>query len=193
MARLLSLFLLLGSLFTPALSAGPVLQVGDPVPEMCWKDIDDQDFCLNFYALRVRVLIFNTGWCPDCNVEMEELIPRLPEFAEKPVLFLSLSASGFSSSEPPSSEFLKSWKEKHNIPFPVLASPKDPGKKFFDPPYMIPSVAIVGMDNRLFYKANGPDIDTLIDRVNEALRKDVPLDYVRMACRLGERSPVVAR
>jgi len=183
MTKLASILLLF---FGLSLWAAPVLEVGDEVPEMCWKDAEGQDFCLNFYGLRVRVLIFNTGWCSDCNEELEQLIPRLSEFAEKPVLFLSLSASGYSPSEPPDSEFLKNWKEKHKIPFPVLASPKDPGKKFFEPPYHIPSVAIVGLDNRLFYKAVGPDIDTLLGKVNEALKKQIPVDNVRLACRLDE-------
>ncbi len=170
MKRLIGL-LLVG--FSLSLCAD-VLEIGDEVPDMCWKDAESQDLCLNFFALRVRVLLYNTGWCPDCNVEMEELVPHLKEFAEKPVLFLSLSASGNTSSAPPDSEFLKEWTLKHQIPFPVLASPKDPGKKFFEPPYHIPAVVIVGSDNRVFYKEVEPPIEMLLQKVNEALTAPLP-------------------
>jgi len=158
--------------FLSAVSSAKVLEVGDLVPDMCWKDADNEELCLNGYALRVRVLLYGTGWCPDCNVEMQELVPHLGEFVEQPVLFLSLSASGYSSTALPDSAFLKHWKEKHQIPFPVLAAPKDPGKKFFEPPYHIPAVVIVGKDGRVFYKETEPPTETLLEKVRLALSLD---------------------
>lgn len=151
---------------------GAVLEVGDTVPEMCWKDAQDQDVCLSQYPEKVRVLLYNTGWCPSCNEEMEQLIPQLDTLKDEPLIFMSLSAQGFTSAVP-DAQFLKEWKEKHSIPFPVLASPKDPGKKFFEPPYSIPAVVILGKNGAVAYKEVGPEVDAILTQVRLALAAEI--------------------
>lgn len=161
--------LVVGLAFTQVTSAA-VYEIGNVVSQMCWEDADAASHCLSDSLGEVTVLLYNTGWCPDCQQEMLELVPRLGEWDGKPVQFLSLSAAGFSSA-PPDAEFLKKWKTMYSIPFPVLASPRDPGKKFFVPPYSIPAAVIVGADGKLAYKAQGPTVDAIFDAIRQALRK----------------------
>ena len=150
-----------------------VYEVGDAVENLCWKDAEEKTLCLEDEALKptVKVLLYNAGWCPPCNDELSEIAPRVTEFAGKPVTFLSLSASGWQHGSEPTMQFLKEWAAKHKITFPVLASPKDAGKKFIAPPIYIPNVAIVGKDGKLTYKAINPGVDVILDEVRSALSK----------------------
>ena len=145
-------------------------KVGETVPETCWKDFEDKQVCLSQSADKVRVLMFNAGWCPACNEKMGELVQKVDVFKNSPVVFYSLSSEGYKRGAPADAEFLKNWKEKHKIPFIVAASPRDPGRKFFEPPLYIPNVVIVGRDGKLTWKEMGPEIDDLLDAVREALK-----------------------
>jgi len=102
---------------------------------------------------------------------MRELAARAKEFDGEPVTFLSLSAQGDAHGSLPTTEFLKSWRDRHRIPFLVAASPKDAGKQFFAPPIYIPNLAVVGKDGKLTYKAVAPEVDTLFAEIKKALRK----------------------
>lgn len=125
--------------------------------------------CHPQFVGNVRVLIYGAGWCPDCNKEMSVLAKRSAEFLDKPVTFISLSSQGDLQGQPPTPEFLRSWKERHQIPFLVLASPKDSGRYFFAPPLFIPNVVVIGRDNRLAYKAIGASVDELFAEIKKAL------------------------
>lgn len=151
------------------LSAFSILQVGDPVPNLCWKDQSSANFCLDDAKNTVRVLNYGTGWCPDCNVEMAALAPKSKKYSGKPVIFLSLSAASFESGGEPTPEFLKAWKQKHSIPFPVLASPKDPGRLFFDPPFSIPNFVIVDQAGKLAFKSAEVGIDEIFKEIDQLL------------------------
>ncbi len=162
-----AIFLFLALLFSPLANA--VIEVGDDVPEFCWLTMTEKLVCHPMFVGNVRVLVFGTGWCPDCNKEMGELARRVSEFDDKPVTFFSLSAQGDMQGVPPSAEFLKSWKERHKIPFLVAASPKDAGRYFFAPPLFIPNVVIIGRDNRLAFKAIGASVDIIFAEVRKAI------------------------
>jgi len=167
---LLSLCVLVATGFSgSAIGNGTVIEVGDNVPEFCWSGIDDNKVCLPNYANTVRVLIYGTGWCPDCNREMQELVPRVGEFHAKPVTFISLSSQGDVQGAPPTKEFLVAWRDRHKIPFIVAASPRDAGKNFFAPPIYIPNVVVIGRDNRLAYKAIEPKIEDLLAEIRKTL------------------------
>lgn len=170
-AALWSLSLFAGVPAEPGVGARPVIEVGQDVPDMCWSGIGEQRICLSGFADTVRVLVYSTGWCPACNQEMSELAPRAKEFEGQPVTFVSLSAQGDQHGSEPTEDFLKSWKERHNIPFLVAASPKDAGKSFFAPPLYIPNVAIVGKDGKLAYKAVGPEVDAVFAEIKKALAR----------------------
>ncbi len=163
------------TLITAALLGGPipaygaVIEVGDNVPEFCWTDLNDAKVCSAMFVNNVRVLIYGTGWCPDCNKEMQEIVQRFNQIKDKAVTFISLSAQGDLQGAPPTSEFLKSWKERHAIPFLVAASPRDAGRHFFAPPIYIPNVVIIGRDNRLVFKAVSPKVEQIFAEVNKAL------------------------
>ena len=151
------------------IDAHAVIEVGEDVPEYCWTDVSEKKVCHPAFVGNVRVLIYSTGWCPDCNKEMAILAVRSNEFEDKPVTFISLSAQGDIQGAPPTTAFLKTWKERHKIPFLVAASPRDAGKNFFAPPIYIPNVVIIGRDNRLAYKAIGPTVDEVFAEIKKAI------------------------
>lgn len=149
-----------------------VYEVGDTVENLCWKDVDENNFCLDSAKDEVRVLLYNTGWCPPCNSEFQELSPQVREFKNKPVKFISLSAAGWSKQSLPDTKFLNEWKNKHSLDdFVVAASPKDPGKKFFEPPIYIPNVAIIGKDGKLAYKAVNPGVNAILAQVRRLMKQ----------------------
>ncbi len=145
-----------------------VIQVGEKVPNLCWKDDNNRKVCLNETHNTVRILLYSAGWCGPCNQEFSELVPRVGEFQGQPVVFMSLSCESFDHSEP-DAEFLKAWRERHQIPFTVAASPFDCGKKFIPPKIYIPNVAIIGKDGNLSYKAMNTSVDTIFSEVRQAL------------------------
>lgn len=144
-----------------------VYEVGQPVArDMCWLTLYDYQICVGDIRDSVVVLLYNAGWCGPCNDEFQELGRRVGEYKDKPVIFISLSASGWTQSQAPDQQFLGEWQKKHNISFLVAASPKDAGKKFFEPPLYIPSVAILDHDGKLAYKAVSPGISAILSQVD---------------------------
>lgn len=170
MRHLTLTFLMLTAFLLGASRAFGVYQVGDPVPNLCWNTSGLSQVCLDYAPGVVRVLLFNAGWCGPCNEEFKEIGPKVKEFDGKPVIFVSLSSDGWTNGSKPDSTFLREWEVKHNIPFLVAASPKDAGKKFFDPPLYIPNVAIIGKDGKLAYKAVNPGVSAVFEEVRKHLK-----------------------
>lgn len=54
--------LLIAGLAVTSLSAQALIEIGDPVPNKCWKDATDQQVCLDDYKDNVRVLVFSAGY-----------------------------------------------------------------------------------------------------------------------------------
>jgi peroxiredoxin len=160
-------FLLAALSFLALPASGAVYQVGDTVTNMCWTDANAAKVCIDDYANNVKVLIYNAGWCPDCNQEMKELAPQATNYDGRPVVFLSLSAAGFKSGSQPDATFLKQWKDKYQIPFPVLASPNDPGKAFGQDE--IPNVEVLDFQDKLTYLAVQPAIKDLFAQIDQLL------------------------
>lgn len=150
-------------------SAFAVYKVGDVVDNMCWQDVTEKEVCLEQHKAKVRVLLYNAGWCPPCNEEFSEISPLTGEFDGQAVEFISLSASGWSKTAPPDAKFLKEWKAKHGIPFTVAGSPKDAGKQFIEPPLYIPNVAIIGKDGKLAYAEVNPGVPAILAEVRRLL------------------------
>lgn len=146
-----------------------LLEVGDTVPNLCWKDMSGANVCVEDYKDSVRVLNYGAGWCSDCNKEMKDLVPKSKSYEKKPVVFLSLMAAGFKSGTAPEAGFLKEWKEKHSIPFPVLASPKDAGRLFFGAPYAIPNYALIDRNQKLAFKSMSATVDEILVEVDRLL------------------------
>ena len=114
------------------------------------------------------MLIHTVGWCKPAQEFMRK-ISTLPEkLPAKTVVFFSLSAAGWTSCSQPSSGFLGEWRDKFHIPFPVLASPRDAGRLFFEQPF-VPNAEIIGADGKLSYKEIDPPIDTLFREIQKLL------------------------
>lgn len=139
-------------------------EVGDTVSDKCWDQLGGTKFCLKDAKDTVRVLLYSAGWCGPCNSEFQELVPKVREYPG--VTFISLSASGWSSSSMPSQKFLGEWKSRHSIPFVVAASPRDSGKDFFSPPFYIPAVVVIDKNDRVAYKAVSPGVSALLREVD---------------------------
>jgi peroxiredoxin len=163
--RLLSLFLALGTAF-PVFGA---LNIGDTAPNLCYLDLSENQVCVDQMKGAVVVLIYSTGWCPACQAEMKELVPRVKEFQGKSVVFISLSSQGDGHGSEPDKKFLESWQKRYNIPFTVAASPKDAGKSFFDPPYYIPATVVLDKSGKLIGKEQGMSVDDLFALINKNL------------------------
>ncbi|MCB0404486.1 MAG: TlpA family protein disulfide reductase [Bdellovibrionales bacterium] len=163
--RAILIALLLAS--SPALA---LYNIGDSIPNLCWTDVRNWQICLGHHMERVRVLIYSTGWCTYCKEEYRELVPLLDEFKNEPVSFISLSASGWNSVASPDQGFLQEWRDTFDIPFPVAASPRDAGLKFFDSPG-VPNVAIIDKEGKLAYKKVGAGVPAILSKVRELMRK----------------------
>ena len=147
------------------------LEVGQSVSNLCWQDLNEKQVCLDDARGTIRVLVYNTGWCHTCNEEMAKFPAAIKPYEGKPVTFYSLSAQGFKNGDLPTTEFLKEWQKKHNIPFIVAASPKDAGKLFWDPPYFIPRVAIIDQSGKLANK-NMETMEAVFAEINRLLGSD---------------------
>ena len=146
-----------------------VYKVGDTVADSCYETLGGGNFCLSHASGMPKVIINNAGWCPPCNSEMKSLGQTAhSEFNPLAVAFISLSAEGYQRGTKPDQTFLKSWQEKHNIPFIVAGDFKNFGKEYFSSP-AIPNVAVLDGDNKLVWKAIGPDVSEIYEKVHELL------------------------
>ncbi|MBI4404154.1 MAG: TlpA family protein disulfide reductase [Deltaproteobacteria bacterium] len=143
-------------------------QVGDTIPNFCWNTVNETKFCVDDAKETVRVLVYNAGWCPPCNAEMEELAPKVSEFQGKPVTFISLSTAGWVKYSPADVPFLREWRDRYKIPFTVAAAPSSEMYQFFTQP-RIPNVAILRKDGKLAYKAIGASPETIFSQVRRLL------------------------
>lgn len=144
-----------------------VVEIGEKAPELCWKGIDNQEICTRQLKDKVAVLIYSTGWCPGCQDEIAELSKRYSEIKHPNLMVISLSAEGMKPGSPVNEDFLKEWKKKYSIPFEVLASPKNAGKEFFEPPYYIPATVILSKAGLLAFKK----VDATVDEIFEEAKK----------------------
>ena len=158
------------SLFALSTPSFALINVGDSVPNLSWRTVDDTVVNLDEVKASVKVLLYNGGFCGPCNSEFQELVPKVKQFDGQSVEFISLSVAGWSSSSNPTVQFLKEWKAKHNIPFLVAAAPRNEGSQFFSKVYL-PNVVIVDGSGKLAYKAINPGVSKLFAEVRKALAK----------------------
>mgnify|MGYP003394691379 CR=1 FL=1 len=125
----------------------------DTIPNVCYEKLGEGQFCTTENIGKVQVFIFNAGWCGPCNSEVSQLSRDYTQFAEKPVVFASLSGEGYSRGTPPDQTFLKSWQKKHNIPFVVAGKKGDFGTHFGANGY-IPFAAIIDKEGNLAESGN---------------------------------------
>lgn len=168
--------LLLAAFSAPCFAA--IYNVGDKPPNVCWQDDADARVCSDDFA-RVRVFLFNTGWCPPCNTEFSHLVNSLAEFEGKAVTFISLSAEGWSRGSSPTKAFLEQWKTRHSLAackahLIVAASPRNAGHDYFVSP-SIPNVVILNVNGEVAYKAIAPSLSTVAAEVRKLLPKVVPV------------------
>lgn len=149
-------------------------EVGQKVEDKCWpavlneSDAVERRFCLSDRPGTVRVLIFGAGWCGACNDEMKELVPRLAEIPDPNIVFISIVSAGKTRQAKPDVTFMKEWKKKFGIPFPVAASPRDSGRDFFEAPIYIPNAVVLDRRQRVAYKAIAPSISELFAEIRSA-------------------------
>lgn len=160
---------LIGTVFFLSFNIYGVVELGEKAPALCWKSIESQEICLDKLRDQVVVLVYSTGWCPGCQDEVSELSQRYSEIKNSNLTMISLSAEGYQHGQAPDEEFLKSWKQKHAIPFEVAASPNNAGKEFFKPPYYIPAVVILDKDSVVRLKKVDASVDEIFQQVRSLL------------------------
>jgi hypothetical protein len=171
----------LAALCTLAQPVFALVNVGQKPKNYCWKDIADKTICLEDAALqnKVRVLLYNGGFCGPCNQEFAELPAATAPYKGKPVVFISLSASGWNSSDKPTKQFLTEWQAEHKLDkmdakFIVAASPFDAGRDFFSSP-RIPNIVILNPEGEVSYKAIMPGMKTMAAEIDKVLPRIVPV------------------
>ena len=157
---------LFGVLLLIAQNLYGVVEIGEKAPSLCWKALSNQEICLDKLEDRVVVLVYSTGWCPGCQDEISELSQRYSEIKHPKLSVISLSAEGAKHGQAADEEFLKSWKEKYQIPFEVATSPNNAGKDFFKPPYYIPAVVVLDRNSVVRFKK----VDASVDEIFQAVR-----------------------
>lgn len=162
-------------------SAQALTNVGEKPRNYCWKDVQDKTVCLEDAALqnKVRVLLYNGGFCAPCNQEFRELPKATAQFKGKNVVFISLSAAGWSNPSQPTKKFLGEWESTHGLnkmaaTFITAASPFDAGRDFFADP-RIPSVVVIDVTGEVSYKAIMPGVAAIAAEVNKVLPRVVPI------------------
>ncbi len=115
------------------------------LPNICYDKLEGGQYCTTDGLGWVQVYIYNAGWCGPCNQEMHELAALHAEFSIQPVVFVSLSAEGWSRGQKPDATFMGEWKAKHKIPFIVAGKHRDFGKAF-NSPGTIPFAVILKKD-----------------------------------------------
>ncbi|MBI4404153.1 MAG: redoxin domain-containing protein [Deltaproteobacteria bacterium] len=158
MKALMLLFLFFG------LNSYALIQVGDPMPDMCWTKADNSKICLQDARETVRVLIYGAGWCAACGNEMQDLAARVSVFDGRPVTFVSLSISGWQLETPADSQFLTQWEDTYEIPFAVAAASLSEMKQVFSE-LLIPSVIIIDKSGKLAFKGINPGTDVIFEQV----------------------------
>ncbi len=73
--KLANLVLVAATLFV--LPVYGMINVGDSMPNLSWKDSEDRTITLDETKGSVRVLLYNGGFCAPCNAEFSELVPRV--------------------------------------------------------------------------------------------------------------------
>ena len=123
------------------------------LPEVCYDTVEGEQFCTTDNVGKVQVYVYNAGWCPPCNSEMQALPNVYKKFDGEPVVFASLSGEGWRRGQQPDAEFLRSWQEKHRINFVVAGKFKDFGKHF-NSPGSIPFAVIIDKEGNVAKSGN---------------------------------------
>lgn len=165
--KLSNLVLVAAALFV--LPAYALINIGETLPNLSWKTVDESTVTLDEMKGSVKVLLYNGGFCGPCNTEFSQLVPRVGEFAGKPVIFISVSVAGWSQSSAPTTQFLREWKDRWDIPFIVAAAPRKEPYSFFSNP-LLPNVVIVDGDNKLVYRAINPGVSAIFSKIKSLVK-----------------------
>jgi len=154
--------------------------VGDKPTNYCWKDSQDAQICLEDPDLqnRVRVLLYNAGWCGPCNDEFGDIKDATDEFEGKLVTFISLSSEGWNYGSRADKKFLNDWRTTHKLDqakasFVVAGSARDAGKDFFKDTY-IPNVVVIDLNGEVAYKAINPGVSAIAAEVRKLIPRPIP-------------------
>ncbi len=134
----------------------------------CFTTVDNTQFCTTDGLGKVQVFVFDAGWCPYCNQEMDDLAPLYAStYANNPnVIFASLSGEGYDNGSQPDVSFLQQWKSQHNITFVVAGKSEDFGQQFGAQDY-IPFSVVVDQTGNITKSGDlsASDIQTEVNRL----------------------------
>ncbi len=157
-----SLLLLLATAALPIFAA--------QLPSTCYPTDSGTDFCIQAAVGKVQVLLYNAGWCPACNDEVDSIVAAFPEFDGKNVVFVSLSGNGYNSGSQPNLSYFKQWRSQHHIPAGIVVGGKyrDYGEAFGTTGY-IPYAVIIDAQGNVV-KNDNLDPSEIISTVRDLLK-----------------------
>ena len=92
------------------------IEIGDPAIDFNLKTLEGKEVRLSDYKGRLPVyLIFWATWCPACKEEIPKLKEIYSQFKSKGLTMLAINV-GINDS----AKKAALYKEKHNLPYPVL-------------------------------------------------------------------------
>lgn len=129
-----------------------LVEVGEPVPNMCWQDFQEKKVCLSDFKGEAVLLAYGAGFCGTCATEAKELVKAWPAYQGR-AQFISLPTYGWTTNSMPDTTFLLQWKKRHQMPddFVLAGSPRDPGKIFYETA-AIPNLVVIDKDGVLQFK-----------------------------------------
>ncbi|MBI3585160.1 MAG: TlpA family protein disulfide reductase [Nitrospinae bacterium] len=91
-------------------------EIGNPAPDFSLKTLNGEDIRLSDYKGKNPVyIIFWATWCPACKEEIPKLKEIYSQFQSKGLTMLAINV-GINDS----AKKAALYKEKHNLPYPVL-------------------------------------------------------------------------
>ncbi len=165
--------------------ASPVqagLNEGDKVPSFTLKDKDDQDFRFPEDARGKVVLVnFWASWCPECKVELPELIALKEAYGRKPFLLLCVNMD---RKRKTADKFLR----KLDKPVPVLYDNDQKLVSLFQP-VGVPASFLIGSGGRIRKVYIGFEKGTM-----ELYKRDITqlLETAERSSKPAQKEPAVA-
>lgn len=153
------------------------LQPGSPLPSFTLKGADGLTYrSIDFKGKPVLFLFHRGTWCPSCRLQLTQLAKNIDSFKRLGVEVISILGQ--------KEEAVKTYLEKHPLPFPVLIDETRDVIKAFDVYHAIgfdayniarPSVFLVSPDQKILYgyvgryQADLPKQEKLAETVHELL------------------------
>src|SRR5277367_3961358 len=132
-------FLLAGSLLARAETIPSALKVGDSIPDVTLRTVEDKEVRLRkLVADKPAVLVFyRGGWCPYCNIHLQSLITIKDDLTKEGVQLIAISM------DQPSK--LRETLQKDKLDYTLLSDSDASAVKAFGISYVVDAATLARM------------------------------------------------